>query len=146
MGKLILTVGAQIQLAPVLFGGQQKILAPPVITLSGGKGHATIDGQKVFVVEDINNFKVNVAYITLSGHSIPGQGRIEIDSSKVLKASGYLSDKTVVLHDNKLPLKFSVVSPAKMPMPAGPPQDDPLKNSIADAPIIPHNKHVFADS
>src|SRR5580765_3246677 len=98
MGKLILTNGAQVQLAPVIFGGHHKVMAPPMMVIQGKKGHATIDGQKVFIVDDINDLKVNVVYITLKGHSIPGQGRIEIDASKVIKASHALSEKALVLH------------------------------------------------
>ncbi|HDS9725601.1 TPA: hypothetical protein QH957_002282 [Enterobacter bugandensis] len=144
MGKLILTAQAKIILGPVILNGHHKILAPPVFMVSCNKGHAVIDGQKVFIVDDINSFKINVTYITLKGHVIPGQGILQIDSSKAIKAKWCLSTKTVILHDNKLPLKFKVNMPAKMPMPSGPPQDDPLKNSMGVAAIIPHNRHVFA--
>ncbi|TGC24419.1 hypothetical protein [Escherichia sp. E1130] len=144
MGKLILTSGSQMLLASAIFNGHHKVLTPPTIMLNGIRGHAAIDGRKIFTIDDIQDFKINATYITLKGHSIPGQGRIEIDSSKILKSQQLTSENYIVVHDNKLPLKFSVTSPAKMP--GSPPQDDPLTLSSADVMIIPHNNHVFADT
>lgn len=144
MGKFILTAGAQLLFSSLILAGHHKIMVPPMFILASKKGHMTIDGQKVFTVDDISDFKPELVYITLKGHVMPGKGKLEIDSGKIIKASHCLSEHEVVLHDNKLPVKFTVSTPAKMP--GSPPQNDPMSTSMGEVMLIPKNLYVTADS